>query len=608
MRAGWEEADHYNGSLGFQVSGFAKGFLVGVGTVAGLWALGGLIAFAMIASGGGSAPVEPESALEVTLSGSVPEYLEFDLPSFFPGEDDHPTTLLSHIRAIRAAADDARIKALVLRCNGSASGWARAQDLRWAVSAFKESGKPVWAFMELAGTEDYYIASLADRIVIQPESFLDLSGLSVEVMFFKGAMDKLGVEADLIRTGRYKSAGEPFSREAMSPEWRQVLNETLDEFYDQLLEGIAEGRSQGAGHWRGILDQGPFRASEALEAGLTDDVLFEDEFWQQLAGAAEVEGEIARTALAAYVDSMRPGEASGRKVFALLHAAGPIYSGTAVPDPFSPASGTLASRSFIRRLNSLREDDGVDGVLLRIDSPGGDAIASEQILRAVRRLAGEKPLVVSMANVAASGGYYIASVPDVPILAYPGTYTGSIGVFSMHLNLRSLYDKLGLKKEILVRGENAAMLSDYRPLSASARDKLRGYVDSIYDTFLKRVSEGRGMETERVAEVAEGRVWVGTQAQDNGLVDSMGGYVDAIERLRQVAGLEEGERVRLVTYPARRSILEAILSSGPGTLAFQQLAPPELRRPLESWSDTAIWAARLHSRPLYLAPFRMAVE
>ncbi len=590
------------------MSGFKKGFLVGVGAVFGVWTLGAIITVALVTGGARGPRVESRSTLVVVLSGDIPEYVDFDMPGFMSGMDDDPVTLLNYVRAIRAAADDDRIEALVLRCDGSASGWAKAQELRWAVQEFKKSGKPVWAFLEVASREDYYIASLADRVVIQPKSFLNLSGLRMEVTFFKGAMDKLGVEADLIRSGRYKSAGEPFSRAEMSPEWRHVLNETLDEFYRQLLSGIAEGRGEDSAHWRAVIDRGPFTADEARASGLADEILFEDEFYEQLAEGTGDEEKLNRVPLSVYARSALSKEPAGGSVFALVHASGAIYSGIESPDPFGLASGTLASRSFIRRLNELREDESVDGVLLRIDSPGGDAIASEQILRAVRRLASDKPTVVSMSNVAASGGYYIAAVPDVPILVYPGTYTGSIGVFTLSLNLRSLYDKLGITKEILTRGQNAAIETDYRALSDSERAKLRHYVDEIYDTFLRRVAEGRGTDTDWVSGLAEGRVWVGAQAVSNGLVDGIGGYLDAIERLKQVAGLEDGERVRIVPYPRERSIFEAFFSSGPMAVARQVTLPPVLTRLGEPWIGARHWVGNLRNGPAYIAPFHLAVQ
>lgn len=587
------------------MSQFVKGMLAGI-ALAVAAGLGFVVLLALVISQSDGPKIGPDSAVVVSLSGDIPEYVDWDLPDYLTFERAGEATLFDQVRAIRRAAEDDRIKALVLQCDGSRAGWAKAQELRWAIEAFKESGKPVWAFLGLAGREDYYIAALADRIVIQPESYLSLSGLRLEIMFFKGALDKLGVEADVIRTGRYKSAGEPYSRDQMSPEWHQVLDEMLDEFYGQLLDGIAAGRGQDAAHWRAVMDQGPFAAAEAREHGLSDAVLYKDEFYEELSEAVEVE-EIDRVAISTYARDSASGRSGGPKI-AMVHASGTIYSGHSNPAPFGGPSGTLASADFIAQIDSIREDESIDGVVLRIDSPGGDAIASEQMLRAVRRLGQEKPMVVSMANVAASGGYYIAAVPDVPIVAYPGTYTGSIGVFTIRLNLRDLYNKLGITKEILSRGKFTAIESDYGPMTSAEREKLRGYVDSIYETFVNRVAEGRGDDAESIAELAEGRVWIGAQAERNGLVDSLGGYLDAVERVKQIAEIDPDQAVRIVTYPERRSMLESLMSGDLSAAAARLLVTRELGAAGRAVSELERIANRLTDGAMYMAPFEISVH
>ena len=587
------------------MSQFVKGMLVGI-ALAVAAGLSFVVLLALVISQRDSTEIGPDSAVVVRLSGDIPEYVDWNLADYLSFDNAGKATLFDQVRAIRRAAEDDRIKALVLQCDGSGAGWAKAQELRWAIEAFKESGKPVWAFLESAGREDYYIAALADRIVIQPQSYLSLSGLRLEIMFFKGALDKLGVEAELIRTGRYKSAGEPYSREEMSPEWRQVLDEMLDEFYGQLLDGIAAGRGQDAAHWQAVVDEGPFAAAESREHGLSDAVLYKDEFYEELSEAVEVE-EIDRVAMSTYARESAAGRSRGPKI-AMVHASGTIYSGYSDPTPFGVPSGTLASGDFIAQIDSIREDESIDGVILRIDSPGGDAIASEQMLHAVRRLGREKPVVVSMANVAASGGYYIAAVPDVPILAYPGTYTGSIGVFTIRLNLRDLYDKLGITKEILSRGQFTAIESDYGPLTSAERAKVRGYVDSIYETFVKRVAEGRGDDAESIAELAEGRVWIGSQAERNGLVDSLGGYLDAVERVKEIAEIDPDETVRIVTYPERRSMLESLMSGDLSAAAARMLVPRELGAAKRAVSELDRIATRLGDGAMYMAPFEISVQ
>ena len=586
------------------MSSFLKGLLAGILLV---FVVAGLFAAVAVFAGRSTSETPSESALVVRLEGAIPEHIDAEMPAFFPGQPGQGPTLFSLTQAIRRAADDEKVKALVLQCGGSGAGWAKAQEIRWAIEAFKESGKPVWAYLAISSREGYYIASLADRVVMQPESYLNLSGLRAEVMFFKGTLDKLGIEADLVRSGKYKSAGEPFTRGEMSPDYRESLNETLDVFYGILLEGIASGRGQDADHWRGVLDEGPFTATEAELHGLVDDVLYQDSFYEQLGEAVEVE-EVQRVSANRYARQAGGASSRGRKKIAMLHAIGTITSGPSWADPFSGQQETLGSESFRSHLERLREDDDVDGVILRIDSPGGDAIASDEMLHDVRRLSEEKPLVVSMSTLAASGGYYIASVPDVPIVAYPGTYTGSIGVFTIHFNLRKLYDKLGISKDILTRGRFAAVDSDYKSMTPEEREKLSGYVNSIYDAFLSRVSEGRGVDAQSIHELAQGRVWVGTQAAANGLIDELGGYAKAVELVKEAAEIEEDEAVTIVHYPPRRSIFETLFSGGQQASLRQLLETPAIGEVYTAWRQAASLAHGLRSGPVYMAPYTLTVQ
>lgn len=551
--------------------------------------------------------VRADSALVINLDGGAPEHIDSELPAILGGADGtEPVTLYALAESIRKAGGDDDIRALVLRGSGSGLGWGTAQEIRWAIQEFQESGKPVWAFLEVASRSGYYVASLADRVAIQPEGLLDLKGLRLEALFFKGTLDKLGVAAEVVRAGKYKSAGEPFVREDLSKEAREALDEMLDEFYGQLLEGLAEGRGRDAAHWRGVVDQGPFTATEAESHGLVDSVLYEDSFFAALDEAIEVD-ELHRVDTETYATRALGGQTGASKI-ALMHAGGAIASGSSWTDPMTGIQNVLGSRTFIRQIDRFRDDESIDGVILRIDSPGGDAIASEQMLRAVRRLREEKPVVVSMANVAASGGYYIASAPDVPIVAYPGTYTGSIGVFYLHLNLRGLYEKLGLNKEILARGRFAAIDSDYKAPSREERERLRDYIDAFYATFLKRVSEGRAMEPEAVHEIAQGRVWIGSQAHGNGLVDALGGYGRAIELVKEAAEIEADAPVRIVTYPPRRSVVDVLLERGASARALRLLEPPALGELRQAWKHALGARAFLRGGPMHLMPYALSVD
>ena len=595
----------YNEHSDIYMRNFLLGALAGALLVFLIVPLFGLVIWA--ASRGAQPAVPSDAALEISLGGDFPEHAEIDWTDLLQLGDRRPTIdLYTLIDAIRFAADDDKVKALVLRGGGSQAGWAKAQEIRWAIQGFKKSGKPVWAFLESAAREDYYIASLADKVVIQPESFLDLKGLRMEVMFYKGTLEKLGVEVDVIRTGKYKSAGEPFSRKEISPEWRGVLDETLDEFYDQLLTGISEGRGRDAKHWEAVLDEGPFTSEEARRHGLIDDVLYQDAFLDQLNEAVSVD-DLSRLQVANYAQRALPRQRSGKKI-AVMHAIGPITSSSPWPDPFGPGSPILDARRFIPALDKLGKDESIAGVVLRIDSPGGEAIASEQMLRAVRQLAKKKPLVVSMSTLAASGGYYIASVPDVPIVAYPGTYTGSIGVFTLMFNLHDLYEKLGVTKEILTRGRFAAIDSDYKSMSPAEREKIRKYVDSIYDTFVARVSEGRDLDVESVQELAQGRVWIGAQALDNGLVDELGGYREAIAQVKRAAEIDEDSPVQIISYPLRQSMFESLLSRGGQVARGQLIQVPILRALHEAWTAAGGWAPWMRGGAMYTAPYAISVD
>ena len=283
---------------------FLLGVLVGV---LFLFVFVPIVGLLIWASGNARPSVPSDTALLLRLDGGIPERVDSDWGDLMAfGDDTPPMSLYRLVEAIRHAAGDEKVKALVIRCRGSRAGWAKAQEIRWAIREFKESGKPVWAFLEIAGREDYYIASLADRVVIQPESYLDLKGLRMEVTFFKGSLDKLGIQADLVRTGKYKSAGEPFSRTEISPEWREVLESTLDEFYDQLLSGIAEGRGRDPEHWKAVLDEGPFASGDAESHGLVDAVLYIDAFREQLSEAASVD-DLSNLSISSYAARAPPG-------------------------------------------------------------------------------------------------------------------------------------------------------------------------------------------------------------------------------------------------------------------------------------------------------------
>ena len=519
--------------------------------------------------------VEEGSTLVATISGEIPEKPPIVVP--FPAfEAKAPLTVRELWSAIRAAAEEPKVEALVLMPAGVRAGWGKLYELREALEAFKESGKPLVAYLRHPGAREYYLASVADELYLAPEDLLDLKGLRIEAMYLRKTLDKLGVEVEIEHAGKYKDAGDMFTRESMSPATREVLDSILDVMYGHLVESIAEARDMEPDEVRALLDEGPFLATRAKEVKLVDDLLYEDELFDRMKERLGQE-KIRKLNIKNYARHVTSQErSSGRPKIALLVGSGAILRGSG--DRFGD-DGALWSRKFIRTVRRLREDDSIRGVILRIDSPGGDAVASDEILRELRLLSKKKPLVVSMSDVAASGGYYIAMTGD-PVVAYPGTFTGSIGVLYGKANLRGLYDKLGVRKEILERGRFADIDSDYRPLGPEGRAKLREGIEAVYASFLARVAEGRKREVDEIRPLAEGRVWLGVQAKENGLVDELGGLDRALELVKEKAGIAPEERVALAPYPGRKTLWEVLLTPEVETLFDARIAavlPEDLR-------------------------------
>ena len=532
-----------------------KKFLIGLVTgllLAALTLVLGIFALVRMAQ---TRPVVADgSTLVLRLQGPIPEKAPTDIPlPFF--EEQSPSTVHEIWTALDRAATDKRIKALLLMPRGAGAGWGKLQEIREGILKFRKSGKPVVAWLSMPATRDYYLATAAEKVYMSPEDLLDLKGLRAEEMFIKGTLDKIGVKVDVEHDGKYMDYGDMFVRTSLSPASREVLNSILDGVYGTLIQTISESRKKTPEEVRALIDKGPFLARQARESGLVDDLLYED---QVLAGLRSnlQQQELKRISHRDYLKAVSPVFTRNR--IALVVADGSILRGAGEDD--------VTSVTFTKLLRSVAADKSLAGVILRIDSPGGDAIASDEILREVKLLSERKPLVISMSDMAASGGYYIASSGD-GIVAYPNTFTGSIGVVYGKLNLRGLYDKLGIQKEILTRGKFADVDSDYQPLSEAGRAKLREGLDQMYRSFVGHVAESRKRRFEEIELLAQGRVWLGSQARRNGLVDELGGLDKAIELVKAKAKIGRDEAVRLLPYPPRKSIFEKLLSRNVETLA-----------------------------------------
>jgi protease IV len=521
---------------------FLLGFVIGI-LFCGLLVV--LVGFAAVRFGGGRPPVvSSNSALVLHLEGDMPEQAPVDVPVPFL-EDQPPLTIADTWRVLHQAAGDSRIKFLVLEPQGLSTGWAKLEEIRADILAFKKSGKPVYAYLRSAGTHEYYLATAADSIYMAPEDELDVKGLRAELLFLKGGLDKLGVSMEFEHVGKYKDYPDQFTKTGPSPETLEQINPILDQYYGDLINVMAQGRKKDPAAIRTLIDNGPFVGKEALNDGLVDGLLFEDEMYDKTGNPSKISDRSYAKAEA--------GSDSGKRI-ALVTEEGDITRG----DESGGFQATgIASFSAIKAMREVENDNSIQGVILRINSPGGDGIASDDILHEAKRLSQKKPMVVSMSDDAASGGYFIAMTGD-PVLAYANTLTGSIGVFYGKVNLKGLYDKIGVKKELLTRGRFADIDSENGPLTDEERAKLKMEIEEFYQGFVQRVSDGRKRPYDQIEPLAQGRVWLGSQAKQNGLVDEIGGLDRAVELVKQRAKIGASEKVTLVSYPPRRSLFDLL--------------------------------------------------
>ena len=523
--------------------------------------------------------IADNSVLVLRLSGELPEKAPVELPDFLGG--GRPGLTVSNVwMSLRMAAADSHIKAVVLEPDGLVAGWAKLEEIRGDVELFRKSGKPVFAYLRTPTTRDYFIALAADRIFSGPEEPLMLKGLRAEMMYFKKTLDKIGVGMDIEHAGKYKDFGDMFTRSDMSPETREVMTSVVDDLYGNLVARIAEARKKSPQEVQDIIDQGPFTARQALKAGLIDELSFEDEMWSALKDKLH-SGDPVKLSADKYVKvSPETVGLQGKSRIALVIGEGDIVRGGA--DDNGADESSLTSNGFNKLLIQVAGDSTIKGVVVRIDSPGGEVTASDDIWRQMNLLSKKKPTVISMSDLAASGGYYMAMTGD-PIVAEPGTLTGSIGVVFGKPNLHGLYDKLGVTKDFIQRGKHADIDSDYTSLTPEERDKLRQGIDESYQDFLSKVANARHHSVDEIDAVAQGRVWLGSQAKTRGLVDELGGLDTAIGLVKKKANIPAGEQVTLVTYPPRRSIFDVIMKRSQEDMLESKLAEAFGRMPFHAW-------------------------
>ena len=514
----------------------------------------GLVALYVAVSRG---PAVPDNAtLTLRIGGALAESGPSDVVSLVTA--GRAPTVQGIIDTLRKAKVDDRIRAVVLKPTGFSSPyWGKIQDVRDALLDFKKSGKPLYAYLEYGFDRDYYLATVANKVFLMPSSSLDLTGVATYELFLRGTFDKIGVFPDIHHIGDYKTAANTYTERGFTPAHREMTDSLTRDLYDQIVRGEAEGRKKTEAEVRTLVDNGPFTPEDALRAGLIDDVAYEDQVLEKV--GIDADGRRRRIESDSYsrVSARALGLNRGPRI-AVIHVSGAIVSGASGFDPLE--GPVVGSDTLIESIRRVRRDRSVRAIVLRIDSPGGSATASDVIWRELmiaRNERADRPLVASMSDLAASGGYYVA-LPAKVLVAQPSTLTGSIGIFGGKFVTGGLYGKLGANIGSVSYGKQAEMNSPARPYNADETKKLEEQLHAFYDQFVEKVAESRGSTPEKIDQLAKGRVWTGRQAKENGLVDELGGLAKAIAVAKDLAKIPAADEVEVVVYPQPKSVFELL--------------------------------------------------
>jgi len=534
----------------------ARGRFTVIFTVLGLAVFVSIVGFVLLYVFVGREPsVSANTTLVLKVGGDLSEVAPTNVVGYFRGGSSPVVRTI--VENLRKAKADSRVSSILLKPTGFESPyWGKVQEIRDAVLDFKKSGKPVYAYLEYGGDREYYLASAADRVFLLPSSPLDLKGIATYAVFLRGTLDKIGAYPDLHHIGDYKTAMNQLTEKGYTRAHKE-MDASLDrDLFDQLVRGIADARKKSDDEVRTLIDQGPFLPEDALHAGLIDDVAYEDQVEEKLKKADErlrkIDGDDY-----ARVSGSSVGLNRGPRI-GVIYATGTITSGKSGFDPLNGAA--LGSDTLIDAIRQARRDSSLRAIVLRIDSPGGSAAASDAIWRELmiaRNERSDRPIVASMSDLAASGGYYIA-MPAQVIVAQPSTLTGSIGIFGGKIVTGGTYEKLGAHIDSTSIGKNAEMDSPARPFNADETKKVQEQLQAFYDSFVEKVAQSRHTTPEKIDAIAQGRVWTGHQAKENGLVDSLGGLDAAVAVAKQRAKLAADTEVELVVFPPRKSFYELL--------------------------------------------------
>lgn len=517
-----------------------------------------LVFFSMVSSSESETQIRKNSIMMLDLNGALAERSQ-ENPFEFLLDDEYSTYGLDDIlSSIKKAKENEEIKGIYIQATSLATGFASLEEIRSALKDFKESGKFIVAYGDTYSQGLYYLSSVADKVLLNPQGMIEWRGLAAAPMFFKDLLAKIGVEMQVFKVGTYKSAVEPFVSTEMSPANREQVNVYLASIWGQLTSDVAESRKVSVDSLNAIADRMIMfhPAEESVKCGLADTLIYKNNYLKAMAGIDE-DDRMPVLGLKDMVNVKKnaPKDKSGN-VIAVYYAYGEIDGGTSS----STGEEGINSVKVIKDLRKLKEDENVKAVVLRVNSPGGSAYGSEQIWYAVSELKKEKPVIVSMGDYAASGGYYISCNADT-IVAEPTTLTGSIGIFGMFPNAKGLTDKIGLNFDVVKTNQYADFGMLTRPMNDGEKGLMQMYVNQGYDLFLTRCSDGRGIGKEELDKIAQGRVWTGSTAKELGLVDELGGLDKAVEIAIAKSGVDA---YTVMSYPKKESFLESLMNTNPG--------------------------------------------
>ena len=563
-----------------------KGLLVFVVVIVVLGA--GLVGAGVFLSGLKKPSVPSKAVLELDLEQAIPETAPDNPFAAFAGEK--PLTLRDVVDALEKAGDDPHVVGLAARVGAAPLGVADIQEIRDAVKAFRAKKKFAVAYAETfgefaPGNGAYYLATAFDEVWLQPSGDLGLNGLVGESPFLRGTLDKLGVKPEFGQRHEFKNAMNLYTETKFTDAHREATKVLLESIFAQMVKGIAEGRKMSEEEVRALVDRGPFLGPEALEAKLVDGLAYRDEVLEKLRKKGGADAKLF--GLPAYLKQEGRPHAKGKRTIALVYGVGGVVRGKSGGNPLTGGQ-SMGSETVAKAIRTAVADDDVAAILFRVSSPGGSYVASDTIWREVvlAKKAG-KPVIISMGDVAASGGYFVA-MPADKIVAQPGTITGSIGVLAGKMVTPAMWEKVGLTFDQVEIGANANMWNASRSFSPAEWDRFNAWLDRIYDDFTTKVAEGRRLPKEKVLEIAKGRVWTGEDAKGLGLVDELGLFPAALRLAKAAAKIPAGEAVRVAVYPREKKPFEALAErlSGEGeeesgfTALVRLLEPlrPVLRR------------------------------